>query len=277
MNKKLTANVQKNYKLMKTTNILIPVSIILAAMITNSCEEMGFGCIRGNGDLTTENRVVSDFNGVELNGSFTVYVDSGEETSILVEADENLLDEIRTQVRGNNLIVETYRDRCLSSKNDITIYVTTSEIEEIVLNGSGRIYCDYFETPELQVDLSGSGSIFIDYIYTNDAELELSGSGSIRGTVDTYSADIQVDGSGIIRLDGSAHHADMDITGSGSILGKEFYTDNTNIEITGSGNAEVYATDLLEARVTGSGIVYYYGNPANVVKQISGSGNVIKR
>jgi hypothetical protein len=262
---------------MKTINILFPVSIILTAMVTYSCEEMGFGCIRGNGDLTTENRIVSDFNGVELNGSFTVYVDSGEETSILVEADENLLDEIRTQVRGNNLIVETYRDRCLNSKNDITIYVTTPEIEEIVLNGSGRIYCDYFETPKLQVDLNGSGSIFIDYIYTNDAELELSGSGSIRGTVDTYSADIQVDGSGIIRLDGSAHHADMDITGSGSILGKEFYTDNTNIEITGSGNAEVYATDLLEARVTGSGIVYYYGNPANVVKQISGSGNVIKR
>ncbi len=262
---------------MKTTNILISVLIILAAMVTYSCEEMGFGCIRGNGDLTTENRVVSDFNGVELNGSFTVYVDSSTETSILVEADENLLDEIRTQVRGNNLIVETYRDRCLNSKNDITIYITTPEIEDIVLNGSGRIYCDYFETPELQVELNGSGSIFIDYVYTNDAELELNGSGSIRGTVDTYAADIQVDGSGIIRLEGSAHHADMDITGSGSILAREFFTDNTNVEITGSGNAEVYAADLLEARITGSGIIYYYGNPANVIKHISGSGNVVKR
>ncbi|MBN2213437.1 MAG: DUF2807 domain-containing protein [Bacteroidales bacterium] len=262
---------------MKTQAIIASVLIVLAAILMNSCEDLGICCIRGNGNLTTENRVVSDFNGVELNGSFIVYVDSSDETSLLVEADENLLDEIRTQVRGNNLVVETHRNRCLNSKNDITIYVTTPDIEELVLSGSGRIYCDRFETPGLQVELSGSGNIFLDYIHTNDAEIELSGSGTIRGTVDTYSADILLDGSGIIRLNGSAHHADLDLTGSGSILASEFYTDNTDVNLTGSGNIEVYATDLLEVRLTGSGIVYYYGNPANVVKQITGSGSVIKR
>jgi len=67
------------------------------------------------------------------------------------------------------------------------------------------------------------------------------------------------------------------LTGSGSILAREFYTDNANVDLTGSGSVEVYTTDFLEVRLTGSGIVYYYGNPVNVVKEITGSGSVIKR
>jgi hypothetical protein len=250
---------------------------VLAAFMLNSCENWGFGCIRGNGDLTTENRVISGFEGVEVEGSFIVYIDSSDETSVLVEADENLLDEIRTQVRGNILIIETYRDRCLNSRNDITIYVTTPDIEEITLLGSGRIYCDEFESSEMNVELIGSGSILLDYINTNESDIDLLGSGTIRGTIDTYSANIMIEGSGIIRLEGSAHNANMDLLGSGSIHAGQFHTDMADVDLTGSGNVEVYATDLLEASVTGSGIIYYYGNPAEVVKNISGSGNIVER
>ncbi len=262
---------------MNTKSIVASVLIILAAMTQNSCEDLGFGCIRGNGDLTTESRIISDFNGIEVNGSFIVYIDSDDETSILVEADENLLDEIRTQVRGNNLVIETYRDRCLNSRNDITIYVTTPNIEEITLVGSGSIYCDQYETSELHVELIGSGSVFLDNVSSNESDIDLLGSGTIRGTIDTHSADILVEGSGVIRLEGSTHHANMDMLGSGSILAREFTADIADVDLTGSGSVEVYATDLLEVRVTGSGIVYYYGDPAEIVKEISGSGSIIKR
>ena len=262
---------------MNTKSIAATAILILAALSLNSCEDLGFGCIRGNGDLTTESRVVSGFDGVEVNGSFVVYVDSGDVTSLLVEADENLLDEIRTQVRGNNLVIETYRDRCLNSRNDITIYVTTPNIEEITLVGSGSIYCDEYETSELHVELTGSGSVFLDNISSNEADVDLIGSGTIRGTIDAHSAVLRVEGSGVIRLEGSAHHANMDMLGSGSILARELTTDIADVDITGSGSVEVYATDLLEARVTGSGTVYYYGDPVEIVKEISGSGSIIKR
>jgi hypothetical protein len=262
---------------MNTQKIITLAFIVFVTIMTNSCEDLGFGCIRGNGDLTTENRVISDFEGVEVEGSFIVYIDSSNETSILVEADENLLDEIRTQVRGNNLIIETYRDRCLNSRNDITIYVTAPDIEEIKLLGSGRIYCDEFESSEMNVELTGSGSIFFDYINSNESDIDLIGSGTIRGTIDTYSANILIEGSGIVRLEGSAHHANMDLLGSGSIQAREFTTDIADVDLTGSGKVEVFATEFLEASVTGSGMIYYYGNPAEVIKHISGSGNIVER
>lgn len=262
---------------MKTLKLITAVYLGISALLLSSCDELGVGCIRGNGNITTEGRVVSDFSGVEVNGSFVVYVDSSNETSVLVEADENLLDEIRTQVRGNNLVIDTHRDRCLNSRHDIIIYVTTPDIDELIMRGSGRINCSRFETNNLNVDVSGSGRIYMDYFKTQDSNLGISGSGTVTGTIDAYSSDLRVDGSGKIMIDGNAHIVNLNITGSGNIRADEFYSDICNVTITGSGDAYVYATDLLDARITGSGNVFYYGNPADVVKQITGSGNIVKR
>ncbi len=262
---------------MKTSKLIATAIITLTAIIFNSCDKWGLGCIDGNGHLTTEDRVISNFEGIEVNGSFDVYVDTSMETSVLIEADENLLDLIKTQVRGNNLVIDTYRDRCLRSSHGIKIFVSTPQIDELILNGSGKIDCGDFESTELHVDIEGSGDIKLNYAKIDEGNFEITGSGFISGTVDTYSADINISGSGEINLDGTAHVADMKITGSGNIKTSEFYTDNCSVKITGSGNAYVFASDLLEARITGSGTVYYYGNPANVVKEITGSGKIIKR
>ena len=262
---------------MKTQRIITSVLIILAALAFNSCEEWGFGCIDGNGHQTTETRVTTEFDGIEVNGNFDVYVDKSQETSVLIETDENLIDLIKTQVRGNNLVIDTYRDRCLDARHGIVIHVSTPQISELILRGSGRIDCNDFEATELKVKLEGSGDINLNYAYADEAYFNISGSGRISGTVDCNSADLLVEGSGDIYLDGTSHVADMEITGSGSIQAKDFITDNCNVTITGSGNATVFASDLLEARITGSGTVYYYGNPANVVKEISGSGKIIER
>ena len=262
---------------MKTSKLITTVFIFFAAILLYSCDEWGIGCIDGNGHLTTEDRVISGFSGVEVNGSFDVYVDTSMETSLLIEADENLLDLIKTQVRGNNLVIDTYRDRCLRSSHGIKIFVKTPNIDELILRGSGTIDCNDFESTELKVQIEGSGDINLNYAKIDEGNFEISGSGSITGTVDTYSANIEVSGSGEIHLDGTAHVAEMVITGSGNIKASDFQTDDCTVKITGSGDASVYASNLVDARITGSGTVYYYGNPDNVVKEITGSGKVIKR
>lgn len=262
---------------MKTQSIITAAIVGLAVSLFTSCEKWGLGCVDGNGRLTTEERITTDFAGIEVNGSFDVFVDTGSQTSVLIEADENLLDHIKTKVRGNNLVIDTYRDRCLRSDHRIIVHVSTPQIEEIILNGSGKINCSRFQATEVSVKLRGSGNIDLSYAQVDEARFELSGSGLITGAVDAYSADLLLEGSGEIRIDGSAHVADMDIIGSGNIKTGNLTVDNCKVNITGSGNAYVFAYDFLEAKITGSGTVYYYGNPSNVVKNITGSGKIIKR
>ncbi|MFO7658151.1 MAG: head GIN domain-containing protein [Bacteroidales bacterium] len=262
---------------MKAKRIITAALSVIALISLNSCEDWGLGCIDGNDRLTTEERVISDFSGVEVNGSFDVIIDTSAETSLLIEADENLLDYIKTRVRGNMLVIDTYRDRCLRSDNRIAIYISTPYISDIILNGSGRIDCGSFEAGEAKMEVNGSGEINFDNAVTGELFLILNGSGEINGYARTGASDLEIDGSGEINIDGTCPLADMKIIGSGNIRAADFITGDCEVTIIGSGNATVFASSLLDAQITGSGNVYYYGNPDNVIKDITGSGKVIKR
>ena len=67
----------------------------------------------------------------------------------------------------------------------------------------------------------------------------------------------------------------MSVAGSGNIHSFGLTTQSTEISITGSGNAEVYATKQLNVKVVGSGDVKYKGG-ASVDTHITGSGSASK-
>jgi len=258
---------------MKIRNILL-AALVISVFI--SCEPWDMNCKRGNGVIKTEERTTTEFSGIEVNGSFVVYVDSSSETSVMVEADENLLDYIATNVRGDKLVIDTYRDRCLRSDN-ITVHVTSPVIHDVILRGSGVIDCGNFNTQKLEVSLQGSGDINLNYINADECEMVVEGSGDINGTLDAYDLEVDIDGSGEVRLEGSAHDAELDVTGSGRIRASDMDIDNCYASITGSGDIYVFVYDLLDVIISGSGRLYYEGNPTELNTDIYGSGKVVKR
>jgi hypothetical protein len=54
----------------------------------------------------------------------------------------------------------------------------------------------------------------------------------------------------------------------------ELATQDVEISVTGAGKADVYATNLLRAAITGAGKVSYSGHPKSVQKQIAGAGSI---
>lgn len=259
---------------MKTKTLIF---IALTGIILTSCEDWGMNCIRGNGDFLSEERSSNYFNKIEVEGSFDVFVSQGSTRSIVVEADENLLDQIVTSTSGDRLIISTRRDRCLRSSNPIEVYITTPDLKDIQLSGSGSLECQNLETPDLNVDLDGSGSIYLGYVNTDEIDLTIDGSGYIDCDVVTSSAEMNVNGSGEMRVSGTTDVADITVSGSGKIRANEMDASDCYATVTGSGDIYAFAFDLLDISITGSGTVYYYGNPAQIVKRITGSGNIIKR
>jgi hypothetical protein len=57
--------------------------------------------ITGNNQVTTENRQMNDFTGVEVAGPYKVYLTQGNAFSVRVEAEENLMDYIITEKDGD--------------------------------------------------------------------------------------------------------------------------------------------------------------------------------
>jgi hypothetical protein len=65
----------------------------------------------------------------------------------------------------------------------------------------------------------------------------------------------------------------VEIAGSGDYRAEELKTEYSDVEIKGSGDARLHAELGLDARILGSGSVYYLGN-ASVKTNTSGSGRV---
>jgi hypothetical protein len=84
-----------------------------------------------------------------------------------------------------------------------------------------------------------------------------------------------ISGSGSVSLKGQTKDFMIDLTGAGHAYCYDLLTENTTVQISGAGSAQVYASITLKADVSGAGNISYKGN-ASVSQQISGAGSVNK-
>jgi hypothetical protein len=231
--------------------------LLLGISLVFSCRFIGGKRVRGNGNLETEQRSLSNFDGVVSHGSFDITVSTGDSHTVNVEADENLLEYIETEVDGGTLRIKTKRGFNLRPRSDIRITVTAPNFNELSSHGSGNI----------------KGKNLLKA--TENAKLHLSGSGNIDVDIEAPAVDAEIAGSGNISVSGSAKEFSGTIHGSGDIRAVDMQSEQSKVEIAGSGNVEVFATNKLDIRIMGSGGVKYKGD-AQVNTSIAGSGSVSK-
>jgi hypothetical protein len=243
---------------MKKASLFLTSAIIAVLSILTSCDGFYLGCLDGNGFITQEERNLDDFTGVISEGEYDVFIIIDSVSKVRIEADENLIPYIRTFVKNDKLVIDNGTRRCLRNKDDepIRIYVHTTDIYDIELEGSGVIYSD-------------------DYIYVDYLNIEMNGSGIIDiRDIDALEMDVLLSGSGEIELWGLVGESNMDIPGSGVIKAFHLEQDKCYASISGSGDMYVFVYDFLDANISGSGNIFYRGNPGINVK-ISGSGSLI--
>lgn len=237
---------------MKTT---IKLSCLLIAFVALPAQaQWGSKKVKGNGNVTTETVSTSDYDKVSAVGSMDVYLVSGNEGSIQVEADSNFHEYIIVETEGNTLVLKIKKNVNLKSKNPIKITVPFRDLEGVKLTGSGDVYTK-------------------DAIKADKFEAAVTGSGDVNLEVNAGSAYFKITGSGDMRLKGGADQAEIRISGSGDFDGRQFRAKSADVAVAGSGDAKVFAEDDLYARVSGSGDITYGGSP-RVDKKVSGSGSI---
>lgn len=231
---------------------------ITIALLCSACNYIGGERVVGSGNVTTQDRSISGFSAVESSGFFDVYLSSGSTQNVRVEADDNLHEYIETTVNGNELEIDTRDGYRIKTNKDIKIYITSPEFNKVHLSGSGNIIS--------QNQIKGNDKI----------DLSVSGSGNIKVDLHAPSVDAHMSGSGDVNLSGEARKFEGSLSGSGNIRAMDLKTEETSIRISGSGNADVFASTKLDVRVTGSGDVRYKGGVQQVTSNITGSGSVKK-
>src|SRR5262245_5806663 len=275
------------------------IAFAIATLALTACDHRigGIGGIRGSGNVKTESRPVGGFKAVELAGIGKLIIEQNGTESLTVEAEDNLLPLITTQVSGARLVLGTKPHTNLSPTKPIVFRLSAKDLEKIALRGSGNIEAGDIDSKGFVTDLSGSGNITLgkvtarhfelhsngsgDFksqgVKSDDARLDASGSGSgeLIG-LDTKTLNVDQSSSGSIRLSGRSDNQEIKVTGSGSYIAEDLESRTVTVNTVGSGSASLKVSEKLNATITGSGSVTYSGE-AEVKKTIIGSGQVNKR
>lgn len=234
------------------------LSAIVVPFFFGACNFIAGTRVEGSGNVTSQDRSVSGFSGIHSSGSFDVFLSSGTAQTVRVEAEDNLQEYIETRIDGNELKIDTKEGYRLDPNKGIKIHITSPDFSRVRLSGSGDIVS--------QNRITGTDKI----------DLGLSGSGNIKVDLNAPSVEAEMSGSGNINLSGEAKKFEGKVSGSGDIHAMDLKTEETAIRISGSGNADVYASTKLDVRVAGSGDVRYKGGVQQVTSNITGSGSVKK-
>lgn len=226
------------------------LTAFLSAIIFCSCQS-----ITGSGNITTQTRNLNHFEGVKTSGSIDIEVMNDESQLVKVEADDNILPYVITRVEDGLLDVH-FKSHYSYNNANVKVYVSAPSLKKILVSGSGSIT---------------SKDTLKD---ADQIELKVSGSGDINAFVDAQSIIADIGGSGTITLRGRTKDFNCSISGSGDLKCKNLLSENTTASVGGSGTAHVFASVHLVAKVTGSGDIYYSGNPPSPETHTSGSGSI---
>ena len=211
---------------------------------------------------------LSGFSGLHIQGPFAVYLTQGDVESVKLEVPDEVKNRIVAEVDGGELKINNkhdnwgwgtkswYSDKGYwhNHREKIKVYITAKSLERISISGSGV------------VTVSGALS-------AGKLKLTVRGSGELTGKIDVKQLESKISGSGKIKLSGNAGDSHIRVVGSGEFAGRELATITSSVHISGSGHAEINASDKVDATLHGSAGVSYTGT-ATVKSSKSGSAGI---
>lgn len=226
-----------------------PFSVLLIMLLLSACR-----VVRGSGNVMTETRAVSDFDQVSLSAQGEIILRQGEQEALEIEAEDNIMAVIETQVRGNTLYISSKNNTAINPTKPVKFLLMMKDVSGFNISGSGSIDAEDVETERLTLEISGSGDVNIASLSAASLVVEISGSGNLE-------------------LAGRATNQVIDISGSGDYQAADLVSEAVDVGISGSGEVTVWASQSLSADISGRGTVNYYGNPS-VSQRISGTGEL---
>jgi hypothetical protein len=236
----------------KLTLILLSAVCGLLAGCVNFNWESSPG-IKGSGTVVSETRQVSQFDRVSVSGSGHLNIVQGDRESLTIEADDNLIPLLRSEVSGGMLKLGPQNVN-LRPTRTIQYRLELKSLKELHLSGALDAEAQSFKSDRLLLAISGSGNIAVPKLEASTLEVRVSGSGNLR-------------------LAGKADRQAVSISGSGNYRAGDCESQDTTVNVSGSGDATVWVHRTLEAHVSGSGDIKYYGSPQTNTR-VSGSGSV---
>ena len=237
---------------MKQLKVLIAVVLTLSLTACN----INLG-IKGNGNVVTEDRPVTEnFNDIQASAGIEVYLTQGSENRISVEADENLLPYIVTDIK-NEVLKISISENIRNSKS-MKVHVTFIDVKSIKASSGSEISSNsVIKSKQLSV-ISSSGAEIDLEIFSQDVTAEASSGADIK-------------------IIGKASTLTAKASSGSEVNAKELLTINCRAQASSGADISINTRDNLDTNVSSGASINYYGNPNSVNSNKSSSGSVNRK
>ena len=223
-----------------------------------SCNfDINFNSVRGNGDVTTEDRSINgEFDAIKVSRGLDVYLTQSNDESITVEADDNLHEIIITEVENN--VLKIYADENISYSKSQKVYLNFKDVSKIIAT-------------------SGSDVIAKNVIKADVLELSTSSGSDMNIEVETNSISCESSSGSDLRVSGKTGKLYAEASSGSNIKAGSLKAMETTARASSGADITVNTEKELIAKASSGGDIKYYGNPENVRKNDGVSGSIRKQ
>jgi len=192
-----------------------------------------------NGNVIIKETAVEDFNSINCDGIQDVTIKQAEKTSVKVELDEDLQNNISFTVKNETLEINC---KNIEKTTKFNIYVTCKDIKKIKTSGAASLKSD-------------------GIIKSEKLSLTSNGASDINLNIDVNSLEVNVSDAANIKLSGKAKSNEVSVGGAGNLKASDLETEKATINVSGVGKANVDVTSELRGVITGVGEIQCKNKP----------------
>ena len=209
----------------------------------------------GSGNIVSEIRNAGSFKEVHASGAVNVHLKKGPQTSVTVEADDNIIKYVETNVRDNSLNI---RIRQLTSLRNVTIniYVTAPDLHTIIGSAGAEI--------DSKDEVSSFDRITVKASSASEITLNL----------DAPVIDLEASSAAKINVSGRTRDLKAEGSSAAGIHAFGLQAENVDASASSSADIDVFASIKLKGHASSAGSVNYKGGAPKVEKEESSSGSV---
>lgn len=191
-----------------------------------------FANVHGSGIRKTEKRELASFKAIDTTGAYEVEVICQKPVAFEIEADDNLLPLIQTDVRDGVLYVRS--DKPYNSRKAVTLRISIPNLERIKSTGAGKFHIADVKNDKFAIDSTGASNV----------------------TALGETKNLQIHSTGAGKIDASQLHAQRaDVSSSGVASVDVNASDQLDVNVSGAGRVSYSGDPKVNKNVSGAGVV----------------------
>ena len=169
-------------------SILLIGTLLLVIIGFTACEDDNGDLdtnqkVYGTGDIVTRTLELSSFTSIKHDGVANLYITTGSSQSVVLKAQQNIMDITVCEVQDETLIIGVMNDISIENSKEIRFDIGMPELSGIEMNGVGDCTVSGPSQEDFVIVATGVGDIFAYGLTIDNCQVTTSGVGDIEVSV----------------------------------------------------------------------------------------------